>query len=109
MAKCFGIQTVTGTGVDNLTDPNTKEGAGAASTFNREVEVSRTITKEAAEKVKKRSFFIRHFYMRPANQVVKDGLISRLMNDDNTPPNWTGDFIPVEIFFLNRLQTVIIS
>ena len=89
----FGVQTVTGSGVDN-TNPNANDGAGSASTLNSEVAVARQITKEAAEQVKKRGFFIRHFYMRPGNQVVRDGLISWLMNDDNTPPNWTGDFIP---------------
>ena len=95
----FGIQTVTGTGVDDLTGADPNEGAGSASTLNKELEISRTITRAAAEKVKKRNFFIRHLYMRPANTKVRDGLLTWIMNDDMVPPNWTGDFLPSGITF----------
>ena len=90
----FGIQNGTGEGVDDLSGIDPNEGAGAVSTLNKEVQLSKEISRAAAERVKERGFFIRHFYMRPANMKVKDGLINWVMDDDNVPPNWTGDFIP---------------
>ena len=88
-----GVQTVTGEGVDDLSGANPNAGAGSASSLEKDLQITRIVEGAAAEAVRKRSFYIRHFYMRPANQKLRDGLITWLMNDDNVPPNWTGDFI----------------
>ena len=67
--------------------------------MQKEIEISKVISAAAAEKVKKRSFFIRHLYMRPSNKAIKDGLINWVLDDDCVPPNWSGDFIPSGVTF----------
>jgi hypothetical protein len=89
----FGTQTVTGEGVVDLSGNNVNANAGAVSTMNKDLQITKLVDEAAKERVRKRGNFIRHLYMRPANQQVKDGLIKWVLNDDNVPPNWTGDFI----------------
>lgn len=92
----FGDQTITGLG---STDGTGSTAESSTSTLEKDLQITKAVNDAAKEAVRKRSFFCRHFYVRPANQQVKDGLINWVMNQNDIPPNWTGDFIPSGITF----------
>jgi hypothetical protein len=88
----------TGLGVPNNSGitPST---SGSASTLAADIQATQLVAQAATEAVRKRAFFIRHLYMRPANCNVRDGLIKWIMDDDALPPNWIGDFIQSGVTF----------
>lgn len=92
----FGEQTVTGHGVSDNSGNNSSD---SSSTLEKELQITRTISLDAAEQVRKRSFFIRHLYMRPANSQIKTGLINWVFDGDGVPENFTGDMIPSGVTF----------
>jgi hypothetical protein len=97
----LGAASVAGTGAgvpNNSTGASTASGS-SASTLATDLQITQVLNAAAKAAVRKRAFFIQHFYIRPSNVKVRDGLITWLMNDNAIPPNWTGDFIPSGITF----------
>lgn len=57
---------------------------------SREVEV---IKENARQEVEKRSFYVRHFYIKTGDEQTKTGLIKYVLNGDGIPENFAGDVI----------------
>lgn len=88
----FGSEKGTGYGVTNKNNNNTE--SPATSTLQNDLLVTKLVSDAAKEAVRRRSFFIRHLYMRPADKEIRDGLIKWVLDNDAVPPDFTGDFIP---------------
>lgn len=94
----IGSPSDAGTGL-GVPDTSGLDSGDSASTLQKDLQITALMSEAAKAAVRKRAFYTRHFYMRPANKKVKDGLIKWVMDDNAIPPNWTGDFIPTGIHF----------
>lgn len=89
----FDAYTETDAGVkDNSKDENydKAEDQSVYGIENRQKELRNKISKEEVEK---RSFYVKHLYIRKDDTQARSGLLEWMLNNDDEPENYVGDYI----------------